>query len=235
MPRKPRHYMAGVPTHILQHAKEGSSVFQSERDYVYYLSCLQHALLQHDCQLHAYMLLPDHVHLVITPNTASGVSGMMQSLNVRYARYGNRQYQNRGTVWQGRYRACLIEAERYLISLQCFLDQHVVREGIVSSADKYQWSSCRYFIGRTQSNILTPHEVFYSLGDTLQERQHVYSALVQNPVTTKIRDHIQTSLRTELPLGSREFRHHIESELNVDLGYATRGRPRKGPPLQIKH
>ena len=227
MPRKPRHYIAGIATHVVQHAKEGSYVFQNERDYNYYLSCLARSALQHDCQVHAYVLMPDHIHLIVTPNGANAVSGMMQSLNVSYARYGNRQYKMRGTLWKGRYRACLIEAEMHLLDMHLFIEQHPVRSGFVSTPEKYVWSSCRYYVGREQSTFIIPHEYYYALADNLPQRQDIYSRLVQYPVHPSIAHLFRESFRTELPLGSNSFREKIETALDLHLGYARRGRPKK--------
>jgi putative transposase len=227
MPRKPRHYIAGIPTHVVQHAKNGSFVFQNERDYRYYLSCLAKSALQHDCLVHAYTLMPDHVHLIVTPNGSNGVSGMMQSLNVSYARYGNRQYQTRGSLWKGRYRACLVEADSHLLDLHIYLEQHAVRSGLAENPENYHWSSCRIYTGLDKPKNITPHEYYYALGDSLQVRQTIYRKQVQHPLHPAIVKQFEESFRTELPLGSARFREKIETELDLNLGYARRGRPRK--------
>jgi len=141
VPRKPRCYVAGVPCHIITRGNNRQACFFSEEDYEFYLECLRDACSRYKVSLHAYVLMTNHVHLLTTPNTADGVSRVMQSMGRRYVQRINFKHKRTGTLWEGRHKASLIEKENYLLVCYQYIELNSVRANIVAHPVEYRWSS----------------------------------------------------------------------------------------------
>ncbi len=153
MPRKARFNLLGVPQHVIQRGNNREPCFFSEADYIRYLEDLQTAADKHECHIHAYILMTNHVHILVTPFKDMGISLMMQSLGRCYVKYINHAYQRTGTLWEGRYKASLVDSERYLLTCMQYIESNPVRASMVEHPGDYRWSSYSYnAYGRTSFN-----------------------------------------------------------------------------------
>lgn len=143
MPRPPRPDLAGVPQHVIQRGNDRQACFFHEDDRLTYLTLLREAALRHGCDVHAYVLMTNHVHLLVTPVEKGAVSRMMQTLGRNYVTHVNARYRRTGTLWEGRYKSCLVDSEDYVLACYRYIELNPVRAGMVETPSEYQWSSHR--------------------------------------------------------------------------------------------
>ena len=228
MPRLPRFNLVGVPQHIIQRGNNRQACFFDEDDYLFYLECLRDAAARAGCDIHAYVLMTNHVHLLATPQQADAASRMMQSVGRRYVQHVNRRHQRTGTLWEGRYRASLVEAERYLLTCYRYIELNPVRaRDMADRPDDYRWSSYKANAHGTGDAWLTPHPLYQRLGQTGAERRAAYRELVTAGLDTDELQEIRNSTRQGVVLGSETFREQIETALKQRTRPGSRGRPRK--------
>ena len=177
MPRKPRIHLPGVPQHVIQRGNNCKSCFYAGSDYQCYLEVLGEALLRHECRLHAYVLITNHIHLLITPTRESGISRVIQDTGRKFVRYINRSYRRTGTLWEGRYKACVIDIEAWLLTCMRYIEMNPVRAGMVSRPVEYQWSSYGMNAWGKDSPMVRPHAMYLALGSTWDERLIAYREL----------------------------------------------------------
>jgi putative transposase len=180
MARLPRLTVPGYPHHIIQRGNNRQAIFASADDYRELLAMLEQHAGECGVAVHAYVLMSNHLHLLATPETVEGIPEMMQSVGRRYVRYFNRRQGRTGTLWEGRYRSTLIQAERYLLACMVYLDLNPVRAGIAELPAEYPWSSHLHSIGRRHDRLITPHPIYWELGNTPFAREAAYAQLVQS-------------------------------------------------------
>jgi putative transposase len=228
MARLPRIDIAGVPTHVIQRGNNRTACFFAEADYGYYLEFLSKAAKKCACAVHAYVLMTNHVHLLLTPSDVGAVANVMQSLGRNYVKYVNAAYKRTGTLWEGRYKSSLIDSERYLLACYRYIEQNPVRAGMVKQADDYRWSSYRVHVQGLPSDLIVDHPVYTALGKDGKERAEAYRRLVENH--TESADDIQ-HIRSETNrggvAGSDRFKDEIESALSRRVRPGQSGRPNK--------
>jgi putative transposase len=225
MPRKPRMYIAGIPSHVIQRGNNRGACFYSDQDYHFYLDCLGDACRRYKVSLHAYVLMTNHVHLLMTPSDANGISRVMQSLGRRYVQYINQEYCRSGTLWEGRHKASLVDAENYLLACMRYIEMNPVRAGMVAHPAEYPWSSYRMNGQSEHDPIVTKHECYSRLADTKEVRCRCYRDLFSQLDSDDIHA-IRRALEYSFPLGDEKFILQIETALRRKLGYAKQGRPR---------
>ena len=159
MARLPRINIANIPQHIIQVGHNNLNCFFDDEDYEFYLASLQKAAEQYDVDLHAYVLMPNAIQMVATPNIANGISSMMQSLGRRYVQYVNHRYQRSGTLWGGRYKSSVIDSEAYLLTCYRYVELKPMHEGIVESPE-FTSVSFNHHTGRKKSKILEDHRLY---------------------------------------------------------------------------
>lgn len=227
MPRKPRFYVAGVPVHVVQRGHSREPVFLEDGDYQAYLGWLKEAAQRYGCAVHAYVLMTNHIHLLVTPERKDSVTLMMQYVGRRYVPYINVTYGTSGTLWEGRYKASLVQDEHYLLTCMRYIELNPVRAGMVRSPGHYRWSSYRTNAAGHAQTWVTPHAEYRALGRTATSRQEAYRALfkahVDDPVELNV---IKAAWQTGTPLGNDLFKEKIERKLKCKVGQARRGRPR---------
>jgi putative transposase len=233
MPRKPRIYMADVPCHIIQRGNNRQACFFAEQDYQFYLECLTDACERYHVDLHAYVLMTNHVHLLMTPDKADGISRVMQSLGRRYVQYINFEYRRSGTLWEGRHKASLIDAEDYLLKCYRYIEMNPVRAGMVEHPGDYQWSSYRANAYGQRCQLLKPHSLYLAISGQSEERLTSYRALFSTDMDQQDIHAIRRAIQFAVPLGSCRFREQIEQGLNVRFGQVKRGRPRVEDEMAI--
>jgi len=227
MPRKSRFYVAGLPVHVVQRGNNRQPIFFGESDNRLYLSWLKEASEKYGCSVHAYVLMTNHVHILVTPEDSTGVSRMMQYIGRYYVTYINRTYGRSGTLWEGRYKGSLIDAEDYLLVCSRYIELNPVRASMVAHPSEYGWSSYGANAEGKPDAILNPHALYLALGATDDERRSAYRDLFRAYVDDGVVSEIRASWQTGTPLGNDRFREQIESVLNLKVGYSRRGRPSK--------
>jgi putative transposase len=211
MPRLPRFSIANIPQHVVQRGNNRCACFFGEDDRAAYLDWLGEAAAFHGVAIHAYVLMTNHVHLLVTPAVGGAVSAMMQTLGRRYVRYVNRIYRRTGTLWEGRFKACLVDTERYVLTAHRYVDLNPIRAGIVRDAGAYRWSSYAAHAGLRDDGLLTPHECYVALGTTPGERANAYLALCRAAPDPDALAELRVMSRKELVYGSAGFKDEIEA------------------------
>ena len=227
MPRKSRFYLPDVPAHVVQRGNCRQAVFFAREDYAAYLGWLREAALEHGCRIHAYVLMTNHVHLLLTPQARESISRTIQYVGRYYVSHINRSHGKSGTLWEGRHKGCPVSEERYLLACMRYIELNPLRAGMVAHPADYSWSSYQANAMGKANELLRPHEVYCALGQTPADRQAVYRMLFQQVMDTALIDAIRTSVQTGTPLGNDRFREHIEQTLRCRVGQPRRGRPEK--------
>lgn len=233
MARLPRFTLPGQPQHVIVRGNNREPIFYENTDYLFYLEKLQQACEKHHCDLHAYVLMTNHVHLLITPNTENGISKAMQMIGRYYVQYFNHSYERTGTLWKGRYKATLIDSEAYALSCYRYIELNPVRAHMVNHPAEYPWSS--YGCNATGDNcdLITPHLVYSRLGLDDEARRDAYRALFDMAVSHKTLDEIREATNKSWVLGSEYFKEKIQAQL--DRPVAPRKRGGDHSSLEFKH
>jgi putative transposase len=217
-----------VPLHIVQRGHNREPCFFAEDDYSSYLYWLERALKETGCALHAYVLMTNHVHLLLTPESAHAVPRLIISLGRRYVQCINRSYRRTGTLWDSRYKSSLVQAETYLLSCQRYIELNPVRAAMVDDPGHYRWTSYRANALGQPDARLTPHPVYRALGRDDRERQATYRALVRGYLDHATIDGIRLALTQGQPIGNSRFHATIEQLTGMRREARPRGRPRIG-------
>jgi putative transposase len=229
MPRKPRFFLSDVPVHIVQRGNNRQAIFFADEDYRAYLGWLNEAATRWACAIHAYVLMTNHVHLLLSPTDPKGVSGLMQYLGRRYVPYINHRYRRSGTLWEGRFKSSLIQSETYLLLCYRYIELNPVRAAMVVAPGDYPWSSYPHNAIGYEDASLTPHPEYLRLGATDAERQSAYRLLFAERLDPALLNRMRDCLQTGTPFGNDVFREEIERTLGKSVGFSIRGRPRKPP------
>jgi len=227
MARPPRLVFPGQPHHVIQRGNNRSPIFFEEKDYWRYLDWLGEESAKHGCAIHAYVLMTNHVHLLVTPSHEDSLSNMMQSLGRLYVRYVNYRYQRSGTLWEGRFKSTLIHTEQYLIVCQRYIELNPVRAGLVNSPGAYRWSSYQANAMGKVNALLTPHPLYLSLGSDDVERQTAYRALFRSHLKEETLVSIRTATHGGWPLGNDRFKAEVERTLSRRVTRLPRGGDRR--------
>lgn len=224
MPRKKRFYIGGTPAHLIQRGNNRQTVFFHPEDCSVYLGYLRESAMTCDCQVHAYVLMTNHVHLLITPRHSTSISRLMQQLGRRYVAYFNRKYRRTGTLWEGRHRGCIIEPASYGLRCYRYIELNPLRAGIVRKPAEYRWSS---YQGNADGckGFLAPLPQYQALGATQDTRQKAYRQFLRSSIPENEIDTITACAQAGTVLGSACFKSCVERELGVKIGYVRPGRP----------
>jgi putative transposase len=226
MPRKPRFTLPGIPQHVIQRGNNREPCFLAEPDYRRYLDDAQVSAEKYACRIHAYVLMTNHVHLLITPMREQGIADMMQALGRRYVYYINKSYRRTGTLWEGRYKASLIDSEAYLLTCMRYIELNPLRAQMVSHPGEYRWSSYAANAQGRVDALLSPHPLYTALGPTVHDRQEVYRELFRHHMDNDLLHEIRQALNHELVLGRSYFKDKIEAMTQRQTRLGLPGRPR---------
>ena len=228
MARLARLYVPGCPQHVIQRGNGRRAVFLDDADRAAYLRWLAEVVRDYRLELLAYVLMENHVHLLVIP-PAEGVLGRaLQSLGRRYVRYFNDRHKRAGTIWEGRYRATIVESERYLLECMRYIDLNPVRAGVVAEPGAFRWSSYAHHAGIADSPMLTDHPLFWALGNTPFARQAAYRELCAEGMRATESQRISDATNKGWALGEAEFLSQIAETANRRPQPLPRqGRPRK--------
>lgn len=184
---------------------------------------------QFEVAIHAYVLMDNHFHLLLTPQGQDGLPQMMQAVGRRYVRYFNDIHGRSGTLWEGRYKSALVQSERYLLACMVYLDLNPVRAGLVARAQDYPWSSHAHYIGQRNNRLVTPHALAWELGNTPFARESHYRELVQAGVSQEQRNALGQSVTSGWVLGDALFVAALQRKTERRLTRSAPGRPAKTP------
>jgi putative transposase len=233
MARLGRIIIPGQPQHVIVRGNNRSEIFCCDGDYLFYLNKLQAACRKHDCQVHAYVLMTNHVHLLITPFTEQGLSKTIQMIGRYYVQYFNYSYGRTGTLWEGRYKATLIDTESYLLTCMRYIELNPVRAGMVDKPADYRWSSYHYNALGQADDLVTPHAEFVRLGVNINKRQTAYRALFNHMISTQQLNEIRDATNKAWVLGNSRFKEQIQSQLTRRIEPARKGGDRKSARFKI--
>jgi putative transposase len=227
MARQPRYVLPGQPQHVIQRGNNRDVIFVAEPDYRFYLEKLKNACDNIGCEVHAYVLMTNHVHLLMTPHEEDSLSRVMQSLGRRYVQYYNCRHRRTGTLWEGRYRATLVDAESYLLTCYRYIELNPVRAGMVSDPAEYPWSSYRRNALGQPDMLVSEHTLYRGLGASDEERRHYYRTLFDHCMGKDTLDTIREATNKAWVLGNDRFRARIGDLVNRQTAPKTRGGDRK--------
>jgi len=227
MPRRSRIIVPGVPIHVIQRGNNRQACFYAEEDYQCYLDWLEEYSTATNCAIHAYVLMTNHVHLLLTPADDRSAGALMKRLGQRYVQYINRRYNRSGSLWEGRFRSCIAQQENYLLVCQRYIELNPVRAGMVEHPGEYYWSSYRANAQGEEINFLTPHSVYLGLGNSKKERELAYRELFLERLDARVINEIRQSTNGNFALGSERFKKEISNALGRRVSPGKSGRPQK--------
>lgn len=227
MARKTRYNISGYPQHIVQRGNNRQLCFFSDEDRLFYLECINDSAQKYDCEVHAYVLMSNHVHLLITPHLETGISSMMQSIGRRYVRYINSYYHRSGTLWEGRYKASLVDSDNYVLACYRYIEQNPVRATMVNDPAQYRWSSHLHNIGQRHDPLITAHPTYLNLATDAKSRAANYRDIFHDNKGTSELNTIRATINKNQVLAEPNAIPKLEKILNRRVREGLPGRPRK--------
>ncbi len=221
MARQPRLDLPGIPQHIVQRGNNRLPCFLDDADRACYRQLLREALLATGCQLHAYVLMDNHVHLLATPPEQGAAGRMMQLLGRRYVGHFNARHGRTGTLWEGRYKACLVDGADYLLRCARYIDLNPVRARMTDAPAAFRWSSCAGLCGVRDDPLLTPHAVQRELGG------EGYGLMLGEAISDDDLAAIRAYLQQQRAYGRDDFRAMVEAKTQRFASVRPAHRPAK--------
>jgi len=225
MARLKRVYLENVPQHIIHRGNNRQACFSCEADFIAYIGWLKEYANKYEVAIHAWVLMTNHVHLLCTPKKSDGISSMMQSIGRQYVRYFNYTYQRTGTLWEGRYKSCLVQSEEYLLHLYRYIELNPVRANMVNEPSEYSWSSYQINALGKESSLCSPHRLYLALGLDKKACEIAYRGLFKAHVDGKLLEDIRQSVNKGMALGNERFKEDIERLIARRVTVGKRGRP----------
>lgn len=208
MPRLTRLFLPDVPLHLIQRGNNRQCCFHDRQDYQVYLKLLfEHA---QGCRIHAYVLMSNHVHLLLSADTAASSAALMKALAQRYAQYFNWRHRRSGSLWDGRYKSCLVQSETYFMLCQRYIELNPVRAGMVNFPAQYCWSSYRCNAEGKVDRLVSPHSIYERLGLSAADRQQAYRALFQETLPQQTVNTLRDGINGNFAVGEQQFLHELK-------------------------
>lgn len=232
MARLPRLVVPHHPHHIIQTGNDSQLVFREDEDYQKFLNWLKESAKEFKVAVHAYVLMPNHLHLLATPATSEGLAQTMQRVGRYYVPWYNTKYARTGSLFQGRFKTSLIEAGRYFMACSRYIESNPVRSGLVSELLAYQWSSYPHHAGHRADPVIVDHALYWALGNTPFQREAAYIELSRPSLGQAEMAAVEAALLKGWPLGSEQFKTEIQHRAKRQVLPAKRGRPFKVKPAE---
>ncbi len=210
MPRSPRRVVPGQPLHVIQRGNNRVATFVSARDFDVYWHMLGDASRHAHCEIHAYVLMTNHVHLLLTPQDEHGPARLMQHLGRRYVQYFNDRRARTGTLWEGRYKSALIDSERYFFACSRYIEMNPVRAGLADEPATHRWSSFHCNALGGADDLITPHALYAALAARPATQQHLYRSMFEDVLHTDVIDEIRRSTNAGRSIGDTTHRPMID-------------------------
>lgn len=227
MARLPRLTAPGLPHHLIQRGNNRQSIYVDEADCALYLRELGEVATLHAVAVHAYVLMPNHVHLLVTPAERESLARMMQALGRRYVRRFNDRHRRTGTLWEGRFRSTVVDSDRYLLACMRYIEANPVRAGLFGEPAPYRWSSYSHHVGLRFDPLIQEHAVYWALGNTPFERQSAYRRLFDESPDAEEIEAIRYATHHGWALGQDRFKATVGQSVGRRAGPVAAGRPRK--------
>ena len=230
MARLPRLVLPNHPHHIIQEGNDRQLIFREDEDYQRFLVWLKESAREFKVAVHAFVLMPNHLHLLASPSTEEGLARMMQRVGRYYVPWFNQKYQRLGGLFRGRFKTSLIDSDRYFMMCSRYIEFNPVRSGIVSDPTDYPWSSYAHHAGVRQESLIIDHAIYWGLGNTPFQREAAYIELARQPLSAAELDTINQAVLKGWPLGSDAFKIQLQLKAKRQVLPAKRGRPFKAKP-----
>lgn len=227
MPRQPRYFIPAIPQHVIQRGVDRQAVFFEPADYALYVRSLSDAVEQCECQIHAYVLMTNHTHLLLTPAKSRSLPLLMQAIGRSYVQALNRKYNRIGPLWQGRYKASLVQEDRYLLTCHKYIELNPVRAGMVATPGDYPYSSFAHNAIGTCDSLITPHRIYESLAGEPRHRRTAYRRLFRDSIAPELLKTLRDTTNACRVLGNSRFKDQIEEMLGRSVRPGKNGRPKK--------
>ena len=229
MPRRARITLPNVPVHLIQRGNNRQPCFFADEDYRRYLDWLAEYAAKTRCRVHAYVLMTNHVHLLLSADRADAGGALMKSLGQRYVQYVNRVYRRSGTLWEGRFRSCPVQEEAYLLGCQRYIELNPVRANMVAHPAEYRWSSYRANAQGEPDALVQPHPLYDALGGDASARQAAYREMFRYELEPGLIDEIRRATHGNFALGNERFAAQVAEAIGRRATPGVSGRPRKLP------
>jgi putative transposase len=227
MARRPRFVVEGLPTHVLWRGNARTVIAHDDSDCAELLTQLATAASAQQVAVHAYTVMPDHLHLVATAPSSANLSATLQALGRSYVRRFNQRYRRTGTLWEGRYRSTVVQPGAWVLSILRYVECNPVRAGLVDSADRYAWSSHRHWNGENSAAWLRPCDEYWALGNTPFERAEAWKRYCHSEPAAEELKQLRRHVHTGWPLGSPEFLAALAADTGRAVIPKRAGRPRR--------
>jgi putative transposase len=227
MARLGRYFLPDQPLHVIQRGNNRGAIFFAVEDYAGYHDWLAEAAGRYFCRVHAYVLMTNHVHLLVTPQDEDSLPRMMQSLGRRYVRHVNGLYRRSGTLWEGRYRAAPIDSEAYFLACCRYIELNPVRAGMVDHPRAYRWSSYRAHADGAADALLSEHAIYRALGRGGEARRKEYRALFRGALDGAFVAALRAATNGGWALGDARFARQIADAVGRRAAKLAPGRPSK--------
>lgn len=227
MPRQPRYFFTGYCFHLIARGVDRQATFFHTEDYELFRRVVSGAAERYGCRLHAYVLMTNHVHLLATPENSRAIPRLFQAIGRSYVQAINRKYERTGALWEGRYKACLVDTTEYLLTCYRYIELNPVRAGLVRSPCEYPYSSYHHNAAARDDPLVSPHEIYLSLGLDRESRCAAYRELFGKVISERELSAIRESTNKCHVLGTDGFKQRIKTSFGRPLTQERRGRPRK--------
>ena len=226
MARLPRYTIINQPQHIIQQGRDGQQIFFEDQDYQYFHDCLDAAAYNYQLEVHAYVLMPNHVHILATPGNTDSISRTTQSIGRNYVQYFNECFGGSGTLWEGRYRATVVQSKQYLLDCSRYIELNPVRNGLVKKPADYRWSSYAHNALGKDDEMITAHREYLQLGDEDKARIKAYRGLFKQKLGAELVQQITDATLKGWALGDSNFARKIEKLSGRRANQLPKGRPK---------
>ncbi len=226
MPRRARLVLPHVPLHVTQRGVNRAAIFIDDQDRHHYRRLLRAACASNGIAVHAFVLMDNHVHLLVTPIEPGALAVAMRAVGQSYVQCFNARHGRTGTLWQGRFKSCLVDSDRYALTVCRYIELNPLRAAMVASPEEYRWSSVHTHLGNARDPLVTPHATYLALGGTAEERAAEYRKWLHSGIGDDEIARIRNYISQERVLGRPRFQAMVKKALNRPAGCRGRGRPR---------
>ncbi len=211
MPRRRRFCPVGIPVHVIQRGNNRQSLFTNDSDIAAYVHWLSEGAARYQVQVHGWVFMTNHVHLLLRPLKVTALSRLMQSIGRRYVAHFNYSYSRSGTLFEGRFRSCVVQEDRYFLTCLRYIELNPVRAGLVRDPGDYHWSSYQAHGLGASVKFWTPNDLYLSLGKAQDARQRAWREVIGEVLDMDTIARIRHCANTGLTLGTEKFRAQVDA------------------------
>jgi putative transposase len=218
--------LAGQPLHVIQRGNNKGDIFFTHQDAVNFLKWLGEAADKHGLAVHAYVLMPNHIHLLASPAQPESLPRTMQTLGRRYVGHINALRARTGTVWEGRYRAAVVDTDAYFFRCSRYIEMNPVRAGLAKDPGAYPWSSYGANAQGASDPLIKAHDLYMRLNSSATARAADYRAMFSDELDQRTLKAIRDATNGNWALGDAAFKERIAKLSGKRAEPKQRGRPK---------